>query len=73
MWKHGRLGDTGSIPHHLAADWLSTRNPDFDDLCAVFTDVCTAIATYNAANLGWVKKDQLSRTKSARSMPPVAP
>ncbi len=49
-WKHGRLGDTGSIPHHLAADWLSTRNPDFDDLCAVFADVCTAIATYNAAN-----------------------
>ena len=49
-WKHGRLGDTGSIPHHLAADWLSTSNPEFDDLCALFADVCTAIAAYNAAN-----------------------
>ena len=49
-WKHGRLGDRDSIPHHLAADYLSTRNPQFDDLCALFTDVCTAIATYNAAN-----------------------
>ncbi len=54
LWKAGRLrgfvDDTGSIPHHQAADYLSTTNPDFHDLCAFFTDVCTAIATYNAAN-----------------------
>ena len=49
-WRHGRLGDRDSIPHHLAAAYLATSNPQFDDLCALFADVCTAIATYNAAN-----------------------
>ena len=49
-WRHGRLGDRDSIPHHLATAYLATSNPQFDDLRALFADVCTAIATYNAAN-----------------------
>ena len=48
--KAGRLGDTGSIPHHQAREYYGALNPDFDALCALFTEVCTAIAQYAAAN-----------------------
>jgi hypothetical protein len=47
---NGRLGDTGSIPHHQAREYYGALNPDFDALCALFTEVCTAIAQYAAAN-----------------------
>ena len=45
-----RLGDPRSIPHHQAREYYGALNPDFDALCTLFTDVCTAIAQYAAAN-----------------------
>ena len=48
--KAGRLGDTGSIPHHQARGYYGPLHPDADALCVAFTDVCTAIAQYAAAN-----------------------
>ena len=45
-----RLGDTGSIPYHQAKAYYGPLHPDADALCAAFTDVCTAIAQYAAAN-----------------------